>query len=721
MKLKKAKKGFTLVELVVVIAIIAVLSTVSVVGYFGFTKKANISGDKALVSQLNTILKADQATNGKAETPTEAIEAVKESGYLVEKLAAKTSKYKIVWNQKDNEFALLDEEEKAVAGKVSSNAYENWVFADSYNAEKGYSVYLNSGYSGNSTLDITTGLDVGENTSVEVVNYTNTESAKHVVIRTNGGKLTVSAPLDTVEHYEKADKVTIEAVAMNSYHEYGEVVGDLEVKKGRVEVTEEGKVGTVLVSSAAEGDVKVEVETGAEIGTVAPTTDEAKKDINASTTIPTDSKQDTVVIPNTDFAGGLGTEKSPYLIGTADEFYKISNYLGGYYFKQIKDIEISHSVSKIAGVFDGNNYSLSYFLDSGTYSYVFSEMAGYTEFKNINLIMGKIGISLLNIADWGTSYGVTFENITFNSTESMTTVNANNFGFAVVNALYTTGEGKAVYTFKNITNNVNLQNEGTCTGFLVGSGPCFNAQAEMYYINCVNKGIISGTSSVGFLYGNSAYIESVSESNSEIHVENCKNNSKFSSIKDGAIVAFAPKLDNLNEMYQESVGGSFLANSYLNGKDFTVNQNGSTFIINTKDNSVYYKLMVDVSATYWKQDGQAWTDSEVALLDSEETKEEALKKVWNVSNGTKYMINLEINTNETGDLSTTFKAYDKITAKNNGINATSFTNGIAIVVKDNVTYFVIETGASTYINSSITLSVNAYDASGILLGTQKIK
>lgn len=395
--------------------------------------------------------------------------------------------------------------------------------------------------------------------------------------------------------------------------------------------------------------------------------------------------------------------------------------MGGYYFKQIKDIEISHSVSKIAGVFDGNNYSLSYFLDSGIYSYVFSEMAGYTEFKNINLIMGKIGISLLNIADWGTSYGVTFENITFNSTESMTTVNANNFGFAVINALYTTGEGKAVYTFKNITNNVNLQNEGTCTGFLVGSGPCFNAQAEMYYINCVNKGIISGTSSVGFLYGNSAYIESVSESNSEIHVENCKNNSKFSSIKDGAIVAFAPKLDNLNEMYQESVGGSFLANSYLNGKDFTVNQNGSTFIINTKDNSVYYKLMVDVSATYWKQDGQAWTDSEVALLDSEETKEEALKKVWNVSNGTKYMINLEINTNETGDLSTTFKAYDKITAKNNGINATSFTNGIAIVVKDNVTYFVIETGASTYINSSITLSVNAYDASGILLGTQKIK
>ena len=50
------------------------MSTVSVVGYFGFTKKANISGDKALVSQLNTILKAKETETGsKPETATEAI------------------------------------------------------------------------------------------------------------------------------------------------------------------------------------------------------------------------------------------------------------------------------------------------------------------------------------------------------------------------------------------------------------------------------------------------------------------------------------------------------------------------------------------------------------------------------------------------------------------------------------------------------------------------
>ena len=40
---KKAKKGFTLVELVVVIAVIAILAAVSVGAYFGVTESANKS------------------------------------------------------------------------------------------------------------------------------------------------------------------------------------------------------------------------------------------------------------------------------------------------------------------------------------------------------------------------------------------------------------------------------------------------------------------------------------------------------------------------------------------------------------------------------------------------------------------------------------------------------------------------------------------------------
>ena len=324
MKLKKAKKGFTLVELVVVIAIIAVLSTVSVVGYFGFTKKANISGDKALVSQLNTILKADQATNGKAETPTEAIEAVKESGYLVEKLAAKTSKYKIVWNQKDNEFALLDEEEKAVAGKVSSNAYENWVFADSYNAEKGYSVYLNSGYSGNSTLDITTGLDVGENTSVDVVNYSKTTKAKDVTIRTNGGTLNIDADTDSVRHYAKADKIVVDAVAPHSYHEFGVVLGDIVAKKGNVVVEDSGVVSNVIIASA---DVTATISANSTVSSIVATdSNYYDKVTNNNSTTKVDSKKTIEVIENSPFAGGDGSEAFPFLIVNNSQLKALEEY-----------------------------------------------------------------------------------------------------------------------------------------------------------------------------------------------------------------------------------------------------------------------------------------------------------------------------------------------------------------------------------------------------------
>ena len=409
MKLKKAKKGFTLVELVVVIAIIAILSTVSVVGYLGFTKKASVSGDKALVSQLNTILKADQATNGKAETPTEAIEAVKESGYLVEKLAAKTSKYKIVWNQKDNEFALLDEEEKALAGKVSSNAYENWVFADSYKADEKYSVYLNSGYSGNSTLDITTGLDVGENSNIEVVNYTNTESAKHVVIRTNGGELTVNAPLDTVEHYEKADKVVITSIANESFHEYGEVTGNIEIESGHLAVESTANVSTIVAKPT--NTVKLSVTNEENVGTIV-TTDTTKTTLNVPESVkPSESLSEDKLAEMEKFDGGLGTEKSPYLISTADQLVQIED---GKSYSLISDIDLtskplilelatnSHISSFKNGVLNGNGYTIT--MAEGA---SFVNHAEYSKFNDINFIFNYKGGTDQTIIEYSSNLTMT--------------------------------------------------------------------------------------------------------------------------------------------------------------------------------------------------------------------------------------------------------------------------------------------------------------------------
>lgn len=53
---KKAKKGFTLVELVVVIAVIAILAAVSVGAYFGVTESAKQSKADQEAKQLHTAL-----------------------------------------------------------------------------------------------------------------------------------------------------------------------------------------------------------------------------------------------------------------------------------------------------------------------------------------------------------------------------------------------------------------------------------------------------------------------------------------------------------------------------------------------------------------------------------------------------------------------------------------------------------------------------------------
>ena len=63
MKMRKFKKGFTLVELVVVIAVIAVLAAVSVGAYFGVTDSANSSNAAATVKQIRdlwTLYTADE-------------------------------------------------------------------------------------------------------------------------------------------------------------------------------------------------------------------------------------------------------------------------------------------------------------------------------------------------------------------------------------------------------------------------------------------------------------------------------------------------------------------------------------------------------------------------------------------------------------------------------------------------------------------------------------
>ena len=369
------------------------------------------------------------------------------------------------------------------------------------------------------------------------------------------------------------------------------------------------------------------------------------------------------------FDGGTGTAEDPFLIATSKQFKAIDQLNGApYCFKQTADIAVAagDEVTKFAGVYDGGNQELSSARTSGKFAALFNVagLSGHAAFKNIHVTMGELATSLLSCADWGTSYGADFENLTFTSTSELTKANSNNFGFVVINAIYTANGDPATYNFKDITVNVNLQNAGTCTGVLIGSGPCFNVSTTMNFINCTNNGTITGTSSVGFLYGNSAYIKSLDESGT-INVTNCTTNAVIKSTNDSADVAFAPgasesqKAAELNTSYQQA--DKYIVGNCLNGKTISVTQNAGAdeFAITIDGASDYtYKLVLNVAATYRTLDGEAWEDADVAKIPS------SWDEAWNVSNGLKYLIALNKDASAAEAPLKIFHAYDRRTAAN---------------------------------------------------------
>ena len=127
-KLNK-RKGFTLVELLVVIAILAVLATVSVVGYTSFTKKAKVSNDVSLTTQMNTILQANEVTDGKNATPHEAVEELVAGGLDVTKLTPTANGYSYVYDLDTNRMVLVDEKMNVVSPDKSTFANKLNVFA----------------------------------------------------------------------------------------------------------------------------------------------------------------------------------------------------------------------------------------------------------------------------------------------------------------------------------------------------------------------------------------------------------------------------------------------------------------------------------------------------------------------------------------------------------------------------------------------------------------
>ena len=330
---KKIKKAFTLVELLVVIAILAILATVSIVGYNSFTKKAKVSNDTALVSQLNTLLKADSMVNGDAKTPTDALKITSEAGYDVEKLTPTASDYDIIWNQKTNQFALLDEKGTAVYGEKSTEEYKNWKFVSEYNTATDYSVYL-KGTAFTGDLEVKAGIDVGNNTGISSITYTNTTNPQDVRIVTNGNtQLEINGYVDAtntnegdvIEHYGSAGNVNVVSCAMKSYHEFGQIDGNITLNAGHVCLEKNSSVNSIILDTATIDTIAITQNEKATInGTVIALDENVKNALNSSSSI--NVKKDVidlssnVVLINTENANKLKTylDEEKYCLLSSD-------------------------------------------------------------------------------------------------------------------------------------------------------------------------------------------------------------------------------------------------------------------------------------------------------------------------------------------------------------------------------------------------------------------
>lgn len=234
------KRGFTIIELVIVIAVIAILAAVLIPTFANIIQKANVANDVALARNMNTILIADEATNGRSTDMYDVLIALEQGGFKLENLNPRADGNVFAWDKANNQIVYLEKgSTKPIfqAKEIGDNKGDLYITtrkAEVFADYPGYSYYFASDISGNITLDEGSCLDTGE---FALKGNVSVKTSKDVEIHgTINGTITVNSASGKITNYSVVNSVVIENTASTSYHERGHVAA-MEIKnslKGKV-------------------------------------------------------------------------------------------------------------------------------------------------------------------------------------------------------------------------------------------------------------------------------------------------------------------------------------------------------------------------------------------------------------------------------------------------------------------------------------------------------
>lgn len=348
------KRGFTIIELVIVIAVVAILAAVLIPVFSNLVEQAKEANDTTLVRNLNTAAKLG---NKRYDTMYDVLKTVEEEGgYNVSKINAQ-SKSEILWDIENQCFVMVKDGEDV----KSENKYNYWKIYNNANdipaaEQQTYSIYL-AGENSTADVAVSTGFDAGENKNLKSVKY-NADAGNTVVIRTYGEAttLTIDAAKDTVKHYGSVGEVEVKAVAEHSYYELGEAKA-IVVSQGHISVEQSATVSAILVSNVT-GKVLVDAPNE---NTIVYAEKNENVTVNAKSHVEETPAKNDVVEGAKLFAGGLGTEASPYLIATGEQAVGIKKaQKSTLYVKLVADVVVDNEVylSGKTITFDLNGHSI---------------------------------------------------------------------------------------------------------------------------------------------------------------------------------------------------------------------------------------------------------------------------------------------------------------------------------------------------------------------------